>query len=72
MTRFSLALEEIAYARSRLTMINFEENSQGGGNLWKIKSSESDVNVYMYIGPDNPTNPPSLMDLYGSAWTKNN
>jgi len=53
-------------------MINFEENSQGGGNLWKIKSSESDVNVYMYIGPDNPTNPPSLMDLYGSAWTKNN
>ena len=72
MTTISLALEEIAYARFRLTMTNYAPQAVGGQNGWKIESSESGINVYMYIGPDNPTNPPSLLDLYGSAWTKYN
>jgi len=53
-------------------MTNYAPQAVGGQNGWKIESSESGINVYMYIGPDNPTNPPSLLDLYGSAWTKYN
>ena len=60
-------VEEIAFARSRLTMSNFDPSSN---NTWIIPSSDGSVMIHMYIGPNNPTSVPSLTDLYGSAFAK--
>jgi hypothetical protein len=63
---------KIAFGRCRLQMGNYVQSTtpNNPGNLWVIKSSDGQVDLYMYIGPNGPSSTPLITDLYGSAWAK--
>ncbi len=59
--------EEIAFARSRLTISDNVQNT----NEWFKNSSDGQIEIRMYIGSSNmPSSTPPLNELYGSAWAK--
>jgi len=64
-------IEEIAFARSRLTMQDYISETKE----WTKFASDGQVKIHMYIGETLPTSPPvtsvpPLNILYGSSWAK--